>query len=67
MESKEYKSGRLSLKGMNPTTEKTFMVSIQGLIEGVTPNQVQLVKDQIDQLTINPTDTTQAVYAYNFV
>ncbi|MGX7108514.1 hypothetical protein [Facklamia miroungae] len=67
MNNKEYKSGRLTLKGMNPATEKSFMVTIQGLIENVTPEQVQVIKDQMDQLTINPTDTAQAIYAYNFV
>lgn len=64
---KAFKTGRLTLKGMDPVSEKTFTINLQGLIEEASAQQVETVKDAINRLTLNPTETAQANYVYDFV
>ncbi|EPH09987.1 hypothetical protein [Facklamia hominis] len=66
MSQKTFKSGRLSLKSLDPESKKTSSVSLNGLTEAATVGQVQGVKTAIDNLLDIPSQTVEGVYTYQF-
>ncbi|EKB53989.1 hypothetical protein [Facklamia hominis] len=66
MSQKTFKSGRLSLKSLDPESKKTSSVSLNGLTETATVDQVQGVKAAIDNLLDIPSQTVEGVYTYQF-
>lgn len=66
MSQKTFKSGRLSLKSLDPESKKTSSVSLNGLTEAATVDQVQDVKTAIDNLLDIPSQTVEGVYTYQF-
>ena len=66
MSQKTFKSGRLSLKSLDPESKKTSSVSLNGLTEAATVGQVQGVKAAIDNLLDIPSQTVEGVYTYQF-
>lgn len=66
MPQKTFKSGRLSLKSLDPESKKTSSVSLNGLTEAATVDQVQGVKVAIDNLLDIPSQTVEGVYTYQF-
>lgn len=66
MSQKTFKSGRLSLKSLDPESKKTSSVSLNGLTEAATVDQVQDVKAAIDNLLDIPSQTVEGVYTYQF-
>lgn len=66
MSQKTFKSGRLSLKSLDPESKKTSSVSLNGLTEAATVDQVQGVKAAIDNLLDIHSQTVEGVYTYQF-
>lgn len=67
MQKKIFKSGRLSLRRLDPNTEKYKSTSLSGLTEDASTETIFEIKDAVDQLFTIPSESISATYTYEFL
>lgn len=64
MENRTFKNGRLTLKSFNAETEKTQSLSLTGLKEEASTDQVQTIRQALDPLMTYPSQAVEASLTY---
>lgn len=64
---KTYKNGRLALKYLDPETEKTKSLTLLGLKEDATTEEVQKIQEIFNGLLETPAQTVEVTHTYTYI
>ena len=64
---KEFVSASLKFLAVDPVTEKKTTVTINDLAEDAATAEVEAVRNALQDVIVDPLESTQAVHTYSFV